>query len=49
MEEAFDCLDAPVLNITGKDVPMPYASSLEKLVLPTPDAVVEVARRLCNR
>jgi pyruvate dehydrogenase E1 component beta subunit len=32
MEEAFDCLDAPVLNITGKDVPMPYASSLVKLV-----------------
>ena len=33
MEEAFDYLDAPVLRICGKDVPMPYAANLEKLAL----------------
>jgi pyruvate/2-oxoglutarate/acetoin dehydrogenase E1 component len=34
MTHAFDYLDAPVLNCTGKDVPMPYAANLEKLALP---------------
>ena len=34
MERAFDYLDAPVLRVTGKDVPMPYAANLEKLALP---------------
>jgi hypothetical protein len=29
--EAFDYLDAPVITIAGKDVPMPYAANLEKL------------------
>ncbi|OZB15353.1 MAG: pyruvate dehydrogenase complex E1 component subunit beta, partial [Rhodobacterales bacterium 34-62-10] len=27
MENAFDYLDAPVINCTGKDVPMPYAAN----------------------
>jgi pyruvate/2-oxoglutarate/acetoin dehydrogenase E1 component len=34
MEQAFDWLDAPVIRVTGKDVPMPYAANLEKLALP---------------
>lgn len=34
MEEAFDDLDAPVVRVTGKDVPLPYAANLEKLALP---------------
>ena len=33
MEHAFDYLDAPVVRVTGKDVPMPYAANLEKLAL----------------
>ena len=33
MQNAFDYLDAPVVNCTGKDVPMPYAENLEKLAL----------------
>ena len=33
MQRAFDYLDAPVINCTGKDVPMPYAANLELLVL----------------
>ena len=30
MEKGFDDLDAPVLRVTNKDVPLPYASNLEK-------------------
>jgi pyruvate dehydrogenase E1 component beta subunit len=33
-EEAFDFLDAPVMRVTGVDVPMPYAINLEKAALP---------------
>ena len=33
LQEAFDWLDAPVINCAGKDVPMPYAANLEKLAL----------------
>jgi pyruvate dehydrogenase E1 component subunit beta len=40
MQQAFDYLDAPVINCTGKDVPMPYAANLEKLALVTTDDVV---------
>jgi pyruvate dehydrogenase E1 component beta subunit len=44
MQQAFDYLDAPVINCTGKDVPMPYAANLEKLALVTTDEVVEAAK-----
>jgi pyruvate dehydrogenase E1 component beta subunit len=44
MAEAFDYLDAPVLRVTGKDIPMPYAANLEKLALPNVDEVVEAAK-----
>jgi pyruvate dehydrogenase E1 component beta subunit len=46
MEEAFDYLDAPVIRITGKDVPMPYAANLEKLALPRLEQVVAAARKV---
>jgi pyruvate dehydrogenase E1 component beta subunit len=49
MEEAFDWLDAPVVRITAKDVPMPYAANLEKLTLPTVDEVIEAAKAICYR
>ncbi|ADO42313.1 pyruvate dehydrogenase complex E1 component subunit beta [Ketogulonicigenium vulgare] len=49
MQEAFDYLDAPVINVTGKDVPMPYAANLEKLALVTVDDVVEAARKVTYR
>ncbi|MEL6785084.1 MAG: transketolase C-terminal domain-containing protein, partial [Pseudomonadota bacterium] len=44
MAQAFDYLDAPVIRITGKDVPMPYAANLEKLALPSVAEIVEAAR-----
>ena len=46
--EAFDYLDGPLLRVTGADVPMPYASSLEKLALPEAVNVVNTACRLLN-
>jgi pyruvate dehydrogenase E1 component beta subunit len=48
-EQAFDWLDAPVMRITGKDVPMPYAANLEKLALPSVAEVVEAAKSVCYR
>ena len=49
MEHAFDYLDAPVARVSGKDVPMPYASNLEKLALPSVAEVVEAAKAVCYR
>ena len=49
MENAFDDLDAPVIRVTGKDVPMPYAANLERLALPSADDVVAAARAVCYR
>ena len=49
MERAFDYLDAPVLNLTGKDVPMPYAANLEKLALVTTPEVIAAAKKVCYR
>jgi pyruvate dehydrogenase E1 component beta subunit len=49
MEHAFDYLDAPVLRVSGKDVPMPYAANLEKLALPSAADVVAAAKTVCYR
>ena len=46
MERAFDYLDAPVINCTGKDVPMPYAANLEKLALTTTAEVISAVRKI---
>lgn len=47
MEEAFDWLDAPVVRVTGADVPMPYAANLEALALPSAERIAEAARAVC--
>jgi pyruvate dehydrogenase E1 component beta subunit len=49
MQHAFDYLDAPVMRVSGKDVPMPYAANLEKLALPSVAEVVEAAKAVCYR
>lgn len=46
VEKAFDYLDAPILNCTGKDIPMPYAANLEKLSLITVKEIVEAAQKV---
>lgn len=43
-ELAFDYLDAPILRVTGKDVPMPYAANLEKLALPNTKEVIDAVK-----
>src|SRR5262249_8109975 len=48
-ELAFDWLDAPILRVTGKDVPMPYAANLEKLALPTVAGVIEAVKTVSYR
>ena len=49
MENAFDYLDAPVINCTGKDVPMPYAANLEKLALVTTKEVIDAVKAVTYR
>lgn len=49
MEKAFDYLDAPVIRVAGKDVPMPYAANLEKLALPSVQEVVEASKLVTYR
>ncbi len=44
MEHAFDHLDAPVVRVTGADVPMPYAANLEQLALPHAEQIVAAAK-----
>jgi pyruvate dehydrogenase E1 component beta subunit len=44
--EAFDHLDAPVLRVTGADVPMPYNKALERAAKPNPDKVIAAVRQV---
>ncbi|KAA3451165.1 pyruvate dehydrogenase complex E1 component subunit beta [Mesorhizobium sp. SARCC-RB16n] len=48
-QRAFDFLDAPVITIAGKDVPMPYAANLEKLALPNVGEVIEAVKAVKYR
>jgi pyruvate dehydrogenase E1 component beta subunit len=47
MEEAFDELDAPVMRVAGKDVPMPYAENLEKMALPQIEDIIDAVKEIC--
>ena len=49
MQQAFDYLDAPIITIAGKDVPMPYAANLEKLALPSVDEVIQAVKTVCYK
>jgi pyruvate/2-oxoglutarate/acetoin dehydrogenase E1 component len=46
-ENCFDWLDAPIARLAGKDVPIPYANTLESQVWPTPDEIVKAACGVC--
>jgi pyruvate dehydrogenase E1 component beta subunit len=45
-EQAFDHLDAPVMRVTGADVPMPYSKPLEQSAFPHEEHVVEAVRSI---
>ena len=48
-EACFDALDAPILRVTNRDIPQPYATNLEKLVMPSVERIVDAARVVCHR
>ncbi|MGC6493359.1 MAG: pyruvate dehydrogenase complex E1 component subunit beta [Myxococcota bacterium] len=48
-EACFDALDAPVLRVTNRDVSQPYATNLEKLVMPSVERIIDAARTVCSR
>lgn len=45
-ERAFDDLDAPVMRVSGADVPMPYAGALEQAALPHGADVVRLVKSM---
>jgi pyruvate dehydrogenase E1 component subunit beta len=47
--EAFDELDAPVLRVTGADVPMPYNKQLEKMAKADPAKVIGAVNQVLYR
>lgn len=45
---AFFQLDAPILRVTGADIPMPYAKTLEQASLPQPQDIVRAVKTMLN-
>jgi pyruvate/2-oxoglutarate/acetoin dehydrogenase E1 component len=45
---AFDYLDAPIVRLTGEDVPMPYSRPLEDAAIPDVSRVVAAVRSVCG-
>lgn len=45
-EKGFDSLDAPIVLVTAKDVPVPFAPVLENYVLPQTEGVIAAAEKL---
>jgi pyruvate dehydrogenase E1 component beta subunit len=45
---AFNYLDAPILRVTGADVPMPYAKALEDIALPQIKNVLTAVKKSLN-
>jgi len=47
--ELFDYLDAPVIRVAAKDVPMPFSPTLENFVLPKVEDVIKAVRQVTYR
>ncbi len=47
--KAFDYLDAPIVRVTGEDVPMPYTRPLEDAAIPDRARVVVAVKQMLNR
>ncbi len=47
--EAFDDLDAPLVRVTGADVPMPYNKYLERSAKADPEKVIAAVKRVLYR
>jgi pyruvate dehydrogenase E1 component beta subunit len=48
-EQAFDHLDAPVMRVSGADVPMPYSKPLEDIAYPHEPQIVRAALSVLGR
>ena len=48
-EHCFDYLDAPVMRVTNRDVPQPYATVLEREVVPNPKRIADAVRQIMGR
>jgi pyruvate/2-oxoglutarate/acetoin dehydrogenase E1 component len=46
MEQAFDHLRAPIVRVTGRNTPIPFADSIEAGVWPETDDVVKAIQRV---
>ena len=46
--EAFDYLDAPIVRLAGRDIPIPYNRTLEYHTVPQVETIVEAARDLAR-
>jgi len=46
-EDIFDELDAPPARVTSEDVPMPYASVLERAVVPNAEKIIQAVKKVC--
>jgi len=46
--EAFDYLDAPIVRLAGRDIPIPYNRNLEYHTVPQVENIIEAARRLAR-
>lgn len=45
---AFNYLDAPIVRVTGADVPTPYAKSLEERAFPMVTDIVSTVKSVLN-
>lgn len=48
-EELFDCLDAPVVRVGAKDVPIPFSPVLEQYVLPQMTDILAAVDKVVRR
>jgi pyruvate dehydrogenase E1 component beta subunit len=47
-EKALDYLDEPVIRVTAREVPVPFAPVLEEAVLPSEQQIVEAVKRVAD-
>ncbi|MEL6348335.1 MAG: pyruvate dehydrogenase complex E1 component subunit beta [Myxococcota bacterium] len=48
-EVCFGYLEAPIVRVTNRDVPQPYATELEKLVMPNPQRIIDAVHRVLEK
>jgi pyruvate dehydrogenase E1 component beta subunit len=42
-------LEAPVLRVANRDIPQPYSTNLEKLVMPSAERIVAAVHQVMER